>query len=329
MKLLVLTVNKNDSTSFYRANGVLHDLKNQMQIEITSMDFKDLRDMSWATLFLYDAIFMQRPYQSVACKMAQYCKEINLPVWVDFDDQLLDIPKDNRSHQIFSNPEIQKNIIKTIQLANVVTVSTELLKDSFKELNNNIHVVPNAFNDKLFNYREKKVKTNKTAMWRGSDTHNLDLFYYGDQIFNAQNKYSDWDFLFFGFNPWFIPEEKNRKHINATDPVLYFKQIYNIAPRVMHVPLLNSIFNKCKSNIAYIEGSFSGAVCLVPDWDEWKLPGAITYSSADEYGEKLELMLNEKINFNKYNSMAWEYIMDNLRLEEVNKKRVEILNSLL
>jgi hypothetical protein len=329
MKLLVLTVNKNDSTSFYRANGVLHDLKNQMQLEITSMDFKDLRDMSWATLFLYDAIFMQRPYQAVALKMAQYCREINLPIWIDFDDQLLNIPKDNRSHQLFSNTDVQKNIIKTIQLANVVTVSTKKLKESFSELNSNIHVVPNAFNEKLFSYRENKIKTNKTVLWRGSDTHNLDLFYYADQIFNAQEKYKDWDFMYFGFNPWFIPEAKNHKHVNATDPILYFKQIYKLASRIMHVPLIRSLFNECKSNIAYIEGTFAGAVCLVPDWDEWRLPGAITYSDAKEYGEKLELMLNEKVNFSKYNSLAWEYIIDNLRLEIVNKKRVEILNSLV
>jgi hypothetical protein len=331
MKLLVLTVNKNDSTSFYRANGVLQDLKNQMDLEITSMDFKDLRDMSWATLFLYDLVFMQRPYQGVAVKMAQYCREINLPVWVDFDDQLLNIPKDNKSHQLFTNPEIQKYIVRNIQLANVVTVSTQKLKESFNELNNNIHVIPNAFNDKLFSYRNLngKLKTNKTVLWRGSDTHNLDLFYYADQIYSSQQKYTDWDFMYFGFNPWFIPESKNHKHINATDPILYFKQIHKLAPRVMNVPLIRSLFNECKSNIAYIEGTFAGAVCLVPDWDEWKLPGAINYSNINEYGEKLELMLNEKVNFNKYNSLAWEYIMDNLRLEHVNKKRVELLNSLL
>lgn len=329
MKLLVLTVNKNDSTSFYRANGVLHDLKNQMNLEITSMDFKDLRDMSWATLFLYDVVFMQRPYQGVAVKMAQYCREINLPLWIDFDDYLLEIPKDNKSHQLFSVPEIQKNIVSTIQLANVVTVSTQKLKESFSELNNNIHVIPNAFNDKLFTYRVSKIKTNKTVMWRGSDTHNIDMFYYGDQIYKCQEKYKDWNFMYFGWNPWFIPDTQNKKFVSATDPVLYFKQLYKLAPRIMQVPLVRSLFNECKSNIAFIEGTFAGAVCLVPDWQEWDLPGTLKYSSAEEYGEKLELMLNEKVNFSKYNSQAWDYIFDNLRLSKINQLRVNILNSLL
>lgn len=329
MKLLVLTVNKNDSTSFYRANGVLHDLKNQMPLEITSMNFSELNDMSWASLVLFDVVFMQRPYQSVALKMAQYCRELNLPVWVDFDDYLLEVPSDNRSHYIFSNPAVKKTIVEILQLANVITVSTGALKQAFSQANENIHVVPNAFNTKLFNYRENKTKTKKTLLWRGSETHSIDLFFYGDEIYNAQTNYTDWDFLYFGWNPWFIPQTENRKHINSTDPVLYFKQLHGLSPRAMQVPLVDSLFNRCKSNIAYIEGSFAGAVCLVPAWEEWTMPGAITYQNLEEYREKLGIILNEKVNFSKYNTLAWEFIMDSLTLEKVNKQRVEILKTLV
>ena len=329
MKLLVLTVNKNDSTSFYRANGVLHDLKNQMPLEITSMNFSELKDMSWANLVLFDAVFMQRPYQSVALKMSQYCRELNLPIWVDFDDYLLDIPADNRSHALFNNPQTKETIVKILQLANVVTVSTHALKKGFSEANQNIHVIPNAFNTKLFNYRQNKVQTEKTMLWRGSETHSLDLFFYGDEIYSNQQKFTDWNFLYFGWNPWFIPHTENRKHIGPTDPVLYFRQVHGLSPRAMHVPLVDSFFNRCKSNIAYIEGSFAGAVCLVPEWEEWTLPGAITYKNAAEYHEKMNLMLTEKVNFKKYNALAWEFIMDSLTLEKVNKQRVQILQNLV
>ena len=329
MKLLVLTVNKNDSTSFYRANGVLHDLKNQIELDITAMNFSELKDMSWASLVLFDVVFMQRPYQAVALKMAQYCREMNLPVWIDFDDYLLDVPVDNKSHSLFSNPAVKETIVKTIQLASVVTVSTGALKNALIEGNDNIHVVPNAFNTKLFNYRQNKVKTNKIMLWRGSETHSIDIFFYGNEIYENQKKYSDWQFMYFGWNPWFIPETKNRKHLESTDPILYFKQVYKLSPRAMHVPLVDSLFNRCKSNIAWIEGSFAGAVCLVPAWDEWTMPGAITYQNAEEYNEKLQLMLNDKVNFIKYNALAWEFIMDSLTLEKINKQRVEILNSLV
>ena len=328
MKLLVLTVNKNDSTSFYRANGILADLKNQINLEITSMDFAQLKNMSWANLVLMDAVFMQRPYDSTAVQMAQYCRDLNIPVWVDYDDYLLEIPIDNqKAYNLFSEKKVQKNIIDTIQLANLVTVSTGALKTALEKLNNNIHVVPNAINTKIFNYR-KTQKPNKTILWRGSDTHQLDIYMFAETIFNATQKYSDYNFTYFGFYPWFIPMEKNTKYIKPTDPVIYFRQLYSLAPKIMNVPLVDSLFNRCKSNIAYIEGTFAGAVCLVPEWPEWDLPGAVTYKSPEDYAEKLELLLNDKINIRKKVTQAWDYITNNLTLEIVNKKRVELLKNL-
>jgi hypothetical protein len=97
----------------------------------------------------------------------------------------------------------------------------------------------------------------------------------------------------------------------------------------MQVPLADSIFNRCKSNIAWIEGSFAGAVCLVPDWEEWQMPGTVRYSNPAEYGEKMKLLLNNNFNYRKYNDLSWEYIMDNLTLSRVNGQRIEILKGLV
>jgi len=329
MRLISLTVNKNDSTSFYRANGVLADLKNQMQLEITSMNFEQLQNMSWANLCLFDVVFMQRPFQDVAVKMAEYCREMNLPVWMDFDDHLLEIPISNtRAYDTFAPDNIRKNIVRLVEIANVISVSTAALKTAFATLNKNIRVIPNAINTSLFNYRQQQ-KTNKTVLWRGSDTHQLDIFLYADPIFNATQKYSDWNFTWFGYYPWYIPPTPNSKYIKATDPVLYFKQLHGLAPRIMQVPLADSLFNRCKSNIAYLEGTFAGAVCLVPDWEEWQQPGAVKYTSIDDYNDKLELLLNDKVNARKRNSEAWEHIMQNLTLAKVNRQRVELLEQIM
>lgn len=328
MKLLSLTVNKNDTTSFYRANGVFHDLKKQMDIDITSMDFRQLNDMSWATLFLYDAVFMQRPYQAVAVQLAQYCREIGLPLWMDYDDNLFEVPIDNPGYDIWAAPAIQKNMNSLIQIADVVSVSTHGLKQAFEKLNKNIQVIPNAFNADLFSYRNNP-KTNKNMLWRGSNTHNVDLMMYLDEIHHCTQKYTDWTFTFFGYNPYFLPHTPNRKYIKSTDPIYYFRQLYKLAPRAMFVPLVNSVFNRCKSNIAWIEATFAGAVCLAPKWEEWNMPGAITYENNAEFLEKMELILNEKVNFKKYNTLSWEFIMEELRLDKINRQRVKLIESLV
>jgi hypothetical protein len=327
MKLLSLTITKVDSTSFYRANGVFGNLKNKIPLDITSIDIKNLRDMNWSDLMLYDIVFMQRPYSALNFQMARFVKDMNIPLWIDFDDNLFEIPLDNRAFDVFSAEKVKQQIAEISKLADVITVSTLALKKVFMQFNQRVEVIPNAINTSILRPRPKK--TTKTVLWRGSDTHQLDLFVHADEIFKAQNTYGEWNFTYFGYNPWFIPGTKNKKYIKATDPILYLQQLASLAPTIMQVPLVDSHFNRCKSNIAYLEGTYAGAVCLVPDWPEWQLPGTVRYKNATEYAEKLELLLNNKISFKKYNREAWKYITENLTLDTVNNQRAEILTQLV
>lgn len=330
MKLLALTVNKNDSTSFYRANGVFHDLQQKMpNLQITSIDFSAMHEMSWATLTMFDIVFMQRPYQPVALKLAGYCREMNIPVWVDYDDNLLEIPVDNRAYPIYSNPDTQKTIRSILAMANAVTVSTKPLGEAYSFFSKNITVIPNALNTRLLNYRPAKIKTKKTALWRGSDTHQLDILLYTDEIYNAAERHPDWNFHFFGFNPWMLPPLPNRTYSPPTDPVLYFKQLSQLAPRFIYVPLANNKFNMAKSNIAYIEGTWSGAITLAPDWEHWRNPGTLTYNSNETFATNIERILSETVNFEKYNNQAWQFITDTLTLTTVNTQRSLLISRLI
>ncbi|MDH5524511.1 MAG: hypothetical protein OEY01_11045 [Desulfobulbaceae bacterium] len=327
MKLLSLTITKVDSTSFYRANGVFGDLQRKMpDLHITSMDVKDLRDMNWSDLNLFDVIFMQRPYSSINYQMARFVKDMNLPLWIDFDDNLFEIPTDNRAFDTFANPTIRKNIEEISKLADLITTSTGELAGVFSKINPNTQVIPNALNTQILQPRPKKQ--NNTVLWRGSDTHQMDIFFYADQMFEAQSTFADFDFIYFGYNPWIIPATTNKKHIKTTDPIIYFQQLNQLAPKIMQVPLVDSHFNRCKSNIAYLEATYAGAVCLVPDWPEWDLPGTVRYNSPEEYAEKLKLLLTGGISFNKYNRQAWEYILEHRTLETVNTQRAELLTQL-
>ena len=328
MKLLSLTITKVDSTSFYRANGVFGDLQRRMpDLHITSMDVKDLRNMGWPDLKLFDIVFMQRPYSGLNLQMARFVKDMRMPLWIDFDDNLFEIPRGNRAKDTFMNPATRKNIEETARLADVISVSTGALAEIYTQLNKNVVVIPNALDTK--NLLPRPKKQTEAVLWRGSDTHNLDLYLYAEEIYSIHETYTTNEFLYLGYDPWFIPPTPNFKYAKATDPILYFQQISKIAPKIMHVPLVDSHFNRCKSDIAYLEGTYAGAVCLVPDWPEWQHPGTVRYNSVEEYAEKLRQLLNGGTSFNKYNRQAWEYIMQNRTLEVVNQQRVDLLNQLI
>lgn len=326
MKLLSLTINKVDSTSFYRANGVFGDLKQRLPIEIKSMDVKDIRDMNWSDLIMFDVVFMQRPYTAVNLQMARYLRDMKIPLWIDYDDNLFDIPIDNRAHDTFSNEQIRKNISEICSLATVITVSTLKLAEKLSQFNPNIRVIPNALNLKLL--KPRPTHNNKTVLWRGSDTHQGELLIFANHIYSSMQQFTDWQFAYFGYNPYFIPIAPNKIYYKPTDPILYLQSIAQMAPSIMQVPLLDNLFNRCKSDIAYLEGTYAGAVCLVPDWTEWQHPGTVRYNTIEQYFDKLKLMLTEKVNFARMNAEAWDYITTTRTLDKINPLRASLIEEL-
>jgi len=113
------------------------------------------------------------------------------------------------------------------------------------------------------------------------------------------------------------------------EPITYFKTIYDLRPTVLIVPLKDCEFNKAKSNIAWIEGVFSGGIALAPDWEEWKRPGCITYSSPDDFMNKLERILSGRIDVARERKAGWDYIRTELNLSRVNRLRVKLIKDMM
>ncbi len=328
MRILALTPTRDDTTSFYRAAGVFRNLENKMPgLRIDCHDFGKLAQMTWSLFSQYDIVFLQRPWNQIG--LSKYLKEMRIPVWIDYDDNLFEIPQANsRAFDAYmTDPTIKNNLIELGKIADVVTVSTKALKSVYDYLNKDVRVINNALSFNLLG-KPQEGKTSQSIMWRGGDSHRMDLRVYEAQILQNMNKYQEWDFVFAGYNPWqFVA--KNKKYIKPQDPIIYFNWMKNFAPRAMQIPLANDFFNKCKSNIAALEGTFSGAVCLVPDWEEWQIPGTLKYKNAEEYGERLDHLLKGEFSYNKFRNMAMEYIMDKYNLDNTNNLRVQVINDLM
>jgi hypothetical protein len=327
MKILLVSPNKDDSTSFYRSFGVFGSLKHYVKdLQIIAFDGSPL---TWSDFAQLDCAVFQRPYSNFHWNSIQYLKEMGVPVWVDYDDNLHEVPDDNPNFISFNSIEIKKNILEIITIADVVTVSTQALKDYFLPANKNIHVVPNAFNDYFF--KEKTLpERSEVVAWRGSNTHVMDLMAYGQAIANNINAHQTLKWMFLGYHPFFLNSLAPGRFISRPpiDPFIYHRQLMVLAARIMHVPLVENAFNLCKSNIAQIEATWSGAACLVPNWIEWDIPGAVKYNNEKEYDALLDGMCKGEINLAEKRKISWEYIQDNLILSKVNLKRAEILNSL-
>lgn len=329
IRILMIVPNPEDATSFYRANGAFSELLKTEQVSLIYAD-----KFCWSTAANADFAFMQRPYDASHLQIAEICRNIEMPLWIDYDDMLLDVPSDNPAFPTYSLLSTKENIIKITKLATVVTVSTNQLKRCLQleknPLNERIYVVPNALNDKLVKKAQPHKHSNRFC-WRGTNTHMRDVFGVQPEIVQFAQRYPMSLFNWVGWNPWGVTDcMKAKQAIIAPTMGIhdYFSFITKINPAFQIVPLDNSMFNRCKSNIAWIESNLAGAVCIAPDWEEWRMPGVFNYKTAEQFYEQMEYVWNNPEETAKAHAAGWEYIRTNLLLSKINEKRMAIAQTM-
>jgi hypothetical protein len=162
--------------------------------------------------------------------------------------------------------------------------------------------------------------TKKRILWRGSPSHQRDLYEFREPILRIMDKYPDWQFVFFGMQP--IWTDKGI-HIHGQDLFYYFDKLLEIDAKIGIVPLIDSDFNRSKSNIAELEMSWMGANCLVPDWPEWK--SGNRYENLEQFEFSLDIMIND------CNAECPSIFRDKIELpvlSAVNEQRKKILDKL-
>lgn len=323
--LSYLLPHESDATSFYRGKAPLADLRKRMG----NMSFVTMNEYNWATLAPVDVMFMQRPFAEIHLRVAEMVKKNRKPLWIDFDDALHHIPVWNPCHAEYQKH--QKNIATITAMADVVSVSTPHLAFLLKDLNPNIKVVPNAWNDTLLPY-VKPVEEDKHMLisWRGSNTHRGDLATVAENIIKIHQKHPNIFWLFVGENPWFTDymDPKSMKSFPSLDALEYFDLMRKSRPLIHITPLADCDFNRAKSNISCMESSWAGAVNLCPDFEEWQLPGVVNYKDSDDFERKLLDMVEHGYPGSSQQK-TWEYIDENLRLSKINNLRADIVRSLV
>jgi hypothetical protein len=322
-KLLCIFPNINDATSFYRGLGPLAELQKSGDIEITTTHTFD-----WTEMVRQHAVFMQRPYKTSHLEIIKLAKTVGLKVWLDYDDDLFAVPRDNPVYHIYAQKEVQATVRACIDLADAVTVSTQALA----HLRKDAVVVNNALNLKYLPFTEAKVKSQYIA-WRGSASHQRDLLTYRKEIATVSND-TESVMVFMGDFPWYIFEglgEKKAYSLRAQDVFDYHRVLANkVSPKALMVPLVFSRFNESKSNIAWIESTYAGALSVVPDMAEWRRPGAFVYKDEESFGYQLKKAFNcgEAQHIERL-EQSREDIKENYNLEKINQTRMQIIREIV
>lgn len=314
-KVLYHSFYPDDASAFYRSTAIFP------YIEHPDLKITQGAPNSFAGLCGYDTLFIQRPCEHSHLNLIKLAKDARLKVIIDYDDDPLHLPNDNPMWEYYENHKA--TIIDSIIAADEVWVSTEGIKKAFKLYNYNIQVIPNAHNDYIFPIENKKPFVyNKKAMWRGGHSHVGDLYDIGvpEKIIEMVNGNPDWEFKFFGQRFEYLEKRCGDNYIamGGASTVQFYKLIHEENPCVFFYPLADTVFNRSKSNIAWLESTYAGATFFgnkdLPEFDFIHIyPFNKNMLYMDEFSMKIS------------NELSWEHILENLLLSKVNLQRINRL----
>jgi len=176
----------------------------------------------------------------------------------EVDDDLFNI--DHRSpaaHQYYGRPDVRANIIRNIQVAAAVTVTTEPLADIVSQWNANVHVIPNAVPDWLPDHQPPQPDDDTiTIGWGGSATHHMDWDHAGQHIRRFLQRNGQAELHCIGNDYGALLRAPRRRFTPWQQSVTdYYRAIdYTIAA----IPLMPHVFNLAKSPIKATEAAALG-----------------------------------------------------------------------
>jgi hypothetical protein len=150
-----------------------------------------------------------------------------------------------------------------------------------------------------------------------------------EEIESLSKKFPEWSWGFMGCTPWYITDHIKKHFIKENiDIVRYNRFMINLKPAIHMVPLVDSLFNRTKSNIAMIEAVSVGACCIAESLPEFEKPGVINYTD-----KNFEYLFEKALKSKKFREESFlqtsEYIKNNLLLSNINQKRLEIIEKVV
>jgi hypothetical protein len=225
----------------------------------------DIRELKTA-----DVVVRFRPMTKEAFDFLELAKSLGCKIVIDIDDDLWHIPP---THPAFADwLKYRDKLSRVYEVADTIWTSTEQLRYVVGDLERTETMQNAIMPDQL---PDGAMKWINTAAWRGNNAQVSDIlnFEAHEQYYRARNLYERW--IFAGYFPP-LRHGENVKFLPGKSPLAYFLSLRNGFANVIWKPMQQNVFNDAKSNIAWIEATMSGGVCVTnyagkPGW-EYALP---------------------------------------------------------
>ena len=257
-------------------------------------------------VLLGDAVIFQREfpgnlplYDQIVSKVLQY----NKLIFYELDDLLFDLPENHPERIQETYNAALMPMMAAMTEADAVIVTTAELGKVVNGFNDNVIILPNYLDDSTWELRppkQKKPGKPLTIGYMRSNSHTPDLAIVAPALRKLLSQYEGRLKLEVWGTP--IPEElEGVKHISwhpspSNIYIEFVKFFQTLQFDLVIAPLVDNLFNRCKSGLKFLEYSAIGAAGVysrLAPYEALVIDGVNGFlaSSEDEWVEKLRLLI--------------------------------------
>lgn len=188
----------------------------------------------------------------------------HIPVLAQIDDNILSTPTYNPASNCYDpGMRFRDLAVQQFRAADGIIVSTPYLKELYSDFNDNIYVVPNSLDFKVWDKVQRRKHSGIKIGWAGGASHDEDLRIVEPIIHKLLEKYSQLRFAFVHGTPHFLRNIPRVEHISKFTRVDKYPAF--LASRGFDIgiaPLVDNAFNRGKSNLRWLEYSGMRVPCV-------------------------------------------------------------------
>lgn len=290
-----------------------------------------------------DVIVFHRPENPDKLKLIKHLKELGKKIVFDNDDTY----KDNEQvklNQYMDKERVDRGlkaingvVDECIKEADLVTASTEFLAEEYRKLNPNVVVLPNCVDPFLFDepLRNEGEKVRIGITGSVGLTSDLDVLepifrhYENDPrvqlVFFSLHKKSDQTKL---IQEIYVGEYeilnsfKNVEWQPMVPASEYYETLNNLKLDIMIIPRTDTYFNRCKSNLKFLEASMLEIPVIGQAFADGKSPyqgdgdHLLLAQTQEEWIEQIEKLIASKELRREMGRKAREYVEENYDIEK-------------
>jgi glycosyltransferase involved in cell wall biosynthesis len=280
----------------------------------------------------YDIIIAQRETTLTMAEDLQKLKSMGKVIIVDTDDLLEDVHPTNPAYKIYHpGSERLNNYFKVLKLANGITTPTTELQTNYRDMNPNIHVVPNYIDFDVRKWTTKQIYEKDTIniSWAGSSSHLNDLMIIGPVLNEILNKYPQARYMHFGDGQLlkFLVTKFNLPQ----NQVIHLKPVpfNNYPEQLVHFdiglcPLADNRFNSSKSHLKPLEYGSVGIPSIVSDVSPYRKyikhgKDGFVATSKNDWIKYISILIEDRQKFISMSQEAYNKAKENDLKDHINE----------